>query len=213
MTETITYGKSLYDKYRRNIKADILFGIIASVLLTFVLAAVLISTFVLVKVVIKGPSMNPTLFEGEVVVVNTYREPTYGEIIVISGEKSNDWLIKRAIALGGDTVKIEGGYVYLKKSGETDYTKLYEPYLYRQGITFYPTVNDERDIAPTVFKVGEDEIFYLGDNRMNSSDSRSRFGTCTTAQVVGVVSEFALKTKGINTFFANAVATINGLFS
>lgn len=213
MTEFVTYQKSLYDKRRREIRSDIIFGVLMSIALLIIAVLVFISNFVLVKVYIKGRSMYPTLKDGDVVVLSTYRAPEYGDIIVISGEKTNgDWLIKRAIAFEGDTVKIEGGYVYLKKEGATEFTKLDEPYLVNKGITYYPTVNNSHDILPAVFCVGENEIFYLGDNRTDSSDSRSGFGNCTSDQVVGVVSDFAMRTKGINTFFTNVASYINGIF-
>ena len=210
----ITYKRSLYDKYRREIKFDILFGTTTSILLVILAVIVFIGNFLLVKVYIQGSSMYPTLQNGEVVMLNTYRAPNYGDIIVISGEKADEgyWLIKRAIAFGGDTVKIEGGYVFLQKSGETEFTKLDEPYLIKKGITYYPTIHDSRDIAPALFYLKEDEVFYLGDNRTNSRDSRSDFGTCKKEQIVGVVSEFSLKTKGINTFFGKIVSFINNLF-
>ena len=213
MTEFVTYQKSLYDKRRREIRSDIIFGVLMSIALLIIAVLVFISNFVLVKVYIKGRSMYPTLKDGDVVVLSTYRAPEYGDIIVISGEKTNGvWLIKRAIAFEGDTVKIEGGYVYLKKEGATEFTKLDEPYLVNKGITYYPTVNNSHDILPAVFCVGENEIFYLGDNRTDSSDSRSGFGNCTSDQVVGVVSDFAMRTKGINTFFTNVASYINGIF-
>lgn len=210
---TITVTTSLYDKRRREIKFDIWFGILTAILLIILAAIVFVSNFVFIKVYIQGRSMYPTLKDGEMVMVNAYRAPDYGDIIVISGEKTNgDWLIKRAIAFGGDTLAIENGYVYLKKAGETEFTKLEEKYLVNQGITFYPRINDKSNVLRAEFSVAEGEIFYLGDNRTDSSDSRSSFGTCEKSQIVGVVSEFALKTKGVNTFFGQIVAFINGLF-
>ena len=213
MRETpITYRASLYEKNRREIKFDVWFGIITSIILFIIALAVFITNFVFIKVYIQGSSMYPTLKTGEVVMVNTYRAPDYGEVIVISGEKDNgDWLIKRAIAFGGDTVKIEGGYVYLKKSGETDFTKLFEPYLAEGVIT--PSSLRPDTTALRVWEIEEDDVFYLGDNRTNSSDSRSAFGTCNRSQVVGVVSDFAIKTKGVSTFFGNIASFINNLFA
>lgn len=213
---TITVTTSLYDKRRREIKFDIWFGILTAILLIILANIVFVSNFVFIKVYIQGRSMYPTLKTGEVVMVNTYRAPDYGEVIVISGEKDNgDWLIKRAIAFGGDTVRIEGGYVYLKKSGETEFTKLDEPYLAEGVIT--PSSLSPKSMALRVWEIEEDGVFYLGDNRTNSSDSRSEFGsefgTCNRSQIVGVVSDFAIKTKGINTFFGQIASFINNLFA
>ena len=209
--KTTTYRQSLYGKYRREIKFDIWFGVITAILLIILAATVFVSNFVFIKVHVEGLSMYPTIKNGDVVLVDTYRTPDYGNIIVISGEKSNgEWLIKRAIAFGGDTVKIEGGYVYLKKSGETDFIKLEESYLAQGVIT--PSALNPTDMSLRVWEIEENCVFYLGDNRTNSSDSRSGFGTCDKSQIVGVVGDFALKTKGIHTFFAKIVAFIDNLF-
>ena len=202
----ITRGNSLYGKRKRELKSSVIFGTVASLLLFILALFILADTFLFVKVKVSGASMEPTLYTGDFVSVSVYRKPTYGDIIVISGEKENDWLIKRAIAFGGDTVKIEGGYVYLKKAGETEFTKLTEPYLGTQGITFW------NDVRANGYRIDEGEIFYLGDNRMNSSDSRSAYGTCGTSQIVGVVSDFALKTKGVNKFLEDIASGIRDFF-
>lgn len=210
----ITYRKSLYEKYCDDLKSNVAFGILAAIVLTLLVLLVVITNFVLIKVKVSGSSMVPTLNSGDVVLVNVYGSPRRGDVIVISGEKENgDWLIKRAIALGGDTVKIEGGYVYLKKSGETEFSKLSEPYLGGQGITFYPNVADGGDTAPKIWEVEENCVFYLGDNRKYSHDSRAAdFGTCKKEQIVGTVSDIAIRLRGINTFFERVSQRINDLF-
>lgn len=204
-----TYQKSLYDKRRREIKFDILFGAVSAIVMLILAVAVFVSNFVFIKVYVEGSSMYPTIQNGEVVAVNTYRTPNYGDVIVIEGEKSNgDWLIKRAIAFGGDTVKIDGGYVYLKKAGETEFTKLNEPYLAQGVIT--PSALNPPDMSLREWEIEENCVFYLGDNRTNSADSRSTYGTCEKSQVVGVVSEFSLKIK--DTFIGDIRAYIHKLF-
>lgn len=209
----ISGKKTLYDKYYGEIRSNVTFGIIASLVL-FVLALIIFANnFIFFKVYVSGSSMVPTLRNGDVVTVNRYIAPRCGDVIIISGEKENgDWLIKRAIAFGGDTVKIEGGYVYVKKSGEADFSQLSEPYLAGEGITYYPDVSNASNTAPHIWEIKEGQIFYLGDNRKNSRDSRSSFGTCEKTQVVGIVSDFAIKTKDINKFFAKIASYINGLF-
>ncbi len=214
MDKPISGKMTLYDKYRRELSSGVTFGVVASLILLILAVAILSVNYVFIKVKVSGSSMLPTLVSGDVVMVNSYGKPDYGDIIVISGEKSNgDWLIKRAIAFGGDSVKIEGGYVYLKKAGEENFTKLVEPYLVRENITFYPLVGNSGNTSPHVWDIEEGCVFFLGDNRTNSSDSRSDFGTCERSQIVGVVSEFALKIKGVNNFFDKISQTINGFFT
>ena len=213
----MTINKSLYEKNAAELKSGIIFGTVASILLLIIVCWVFISNLVFIRVMVDGPSMQPTLYGGtaideyDIVFANVIRKPSYGDIIIISGEKENDWLIKRAIAFGGDTVKIKGGYVYLKKAGETDFTQLEEPYLAQQGITFYPSVTDSHNTLEHTWAIGEGQIFYLGDNRMHSADSRSSFGTCDKSQIVGVVSEFAVKMKGVNKFFEKLMIPIRRL--
>ena len=210
-----TINKSLYGKYRRDLKVNNILCIISAIVLAILACVIFMNRFVLIKVCIEGTSMQPTLYEGDIVSLNTYAQPTYGDVIVIEGEKSfsKDWIIKRAIAFGGDEVKIEGGYVYLKKAGEEDFTKLFEPYLYKQGITFFPTVSDETNTEAKDWTIPEGYIFYLGDNRQHSADSRSYFGTCAKEQVVGVVSDLALKFKGVTTFLNSVSIAINDFFA
>lgn len=209
----MTVNKSLYQKRASEMRSDIVFGAVAAVLLFIIAVAVFIGNTVYIRVMVDGASMQPTLYGGravdeyDIVFANVLREPSYGDILVISGEKANgDWLIKRAIAFGGDTVKIEGGYVFIKKAGETEFTKLEnEPYLANNGITFW------NDVRASGWEIEEGQIFYLGDNRTNSSDSRV-YGTCDRSQIVGVVSDFAVKMKGVNKFFEKLLIPFRRLF-
>ena len=214
MTDKKISGKqTLYDKYNQEIRSNVVFGIVATLVLLILVLVIVANNFIFIKVYVSGSSMVPTLSNGDVVSVNRYLKADYGDVVIISDEKDNgDWLIKRAIAFGGDTVKIEDGYVWLKKSGETEFIKLSEPYLSAEGITFYPNVGNSHDRAAHLWNIGEGEVFYLGDNRKNSRDSRSDFGTCEESQIVGIVSDFAIKTKEVNKFFAKIAEYINKLF-
>lgn len=208
----ITHNESLYDKYLRELKSGVAFGIIASLILFVLAVAVLFMNFVFIKVKVSGSSMYPTLKNGDVVTVNVYAKPDYGDILIISGEKKNgDWLIKRAIAFGGDTVKIAYGAVYLKKSGEQDFTLLSEPYL-AEGVITPSIIGYPSDFSERIFYLQADEIFFLGDNRSNSSDSRSEYGACNEDQIIGTVSEFAVKFKGVNGFLERISEAITDFF-
>ncbi len=204
----ISGKKTLYGKYYDDLRSNVAFGVVASILLLVLLLIIVANNFIFIKVYVSGSSMYPTLKDGDVVTVNRYAAPNYGDVIIVSGEKENgDWLIKRAIAFGGDTVRIEDGYVWLKKSGEADFTKLSEPYVAKEGSTFWD------DPRAKGYLIEEGQIFYLGDNRTNSRDSRSSFGTCEKSQIVGVVGNFSIKFKGVNNFFAQIANFIEGLFA
>lgn len=141
------------------------------------------------KISVKGSSMYPTLHDGQILTVSKFQEVKYGDIIVIKGELFENgepqWIVKRVVGLPGDTIKIKGGYVEIKKKGELTFSRLEESYLSKEslGNTFNIDGKDER-----TYQVLENEIFYLGDNRERSEDSRSKFSNCYFNQVVGVVT-------------------------
>jgi signal peptidase I len=106
--------------------------------------------------------MEPNLHEGQRLLVSkvayTFGEPKRGDIIIFPPpniESEHDY-IKRIIALSGETVQIMEGVVYINN------TPLEEPYITNPGAS-----NMAERIVP------EGEFFVLGDNRTNSSDSRS----------------------------------------
>ena len=194
---------SLAEENIKREREDRNFYLFAGILMAIFAVMIALNAFVYYFVAVQGASMQPTLFTGDFLIVNRLKGFGYGDIIIIDGEKENDDpLIKRVIGLAGDTVKIEGGYVYLKKQGESDFKKLDEPYLYSEGITFYPVIDNPSDTEETVFSIGENQVFYLGDNRMNSRDSRSAFGTCDTEQVSGVVANWSLGLRPVLNFIS-----------
>jgi signal peptidase I len=116
-------------------------------------------------------SMQPTLYEGNLLVVNklAYKlgEPKRGDIIVFhyQGTVTEDY-IKRVIGLPGDIVEIGGGTVRVNGQAIT------EPYIAElPGYT-------------GTWKVPEGELFVLGDNRNHSSDSHD-WGFVEQEWVVG----------------------------
>ena len=143
------------DNTWQDIASDWLYSIIVAVVLAFC-----IRTFIVEPYMVSGPSMLPTLENGERLLVNKFvyfvSEPKRDEIVIFKYpmDESRDF-IKRVIAVGGDTIEIRDGQVYvngvLKK--ET-YTKEPNHSTYRKSV------------------VPKDHIFVLGDNRNNSEDSR-----------------------------------------
>ena len=144
---------------------DLLETIVLAVVLFFAINAVS------ARVRVDGFSMVPTLQDGEYVLVNrlAYRNslPERGDIIVFVSPQSNDLdLIKRVIGLPGDTVNISGGVVQV--NGQV----LDEPY-----IAAAPVYNG-------VWNVPESNLFVLGDNRNDSSDSHA-WGLLPLENVLG----------------------------
>lgn len=149
------------------------FRLLVDVLETLLLSVILfvgINT-ITARIRVDGDSMDPTLVTGEYLIVNrlSYRftSPQRGDIIVFYPPPNpNEEYIKRIIGLPGDVVEVKGGHVYVNAQ------LLNEPYL---------TVNTN---SPGTWQVPAGQLFVLGDNRNNSSDSRE-WGSVSMDKVVG----------------------------
>ena len=121
----------------------------------------LIIHFVGQRTVVNGVSMQPTLSDGDNLIVDklSYRfhDPDRFDIIVFPQEDGR-YFIKRIIGLPGETVLIADGEIYI--NGEL----LKESY--------GREVMQDAGLAAEPITLGEDEYFVLGDNRNYSSDSR-----------------------------------------
>ncbi len=197
MSEFVKIKNNLIEDERQNQKeTNWLLSIMASLL--FVASIVLfLNTFVFINISVVGESMLNTLQSGDVVIANRLKEAEHGDIIVLDGVKQNGWIIKRVIGLEGDTVMIKDGKVFL--NGEA----LDEPYA--KGITYAYGVISEG--VPVTLEEGQ--IFYLGDNRTNSSDTRM-YGLCTTENVVCVVEDWSLNLRHITAKLVGFFSTSNG---
>lgn len=150
--------------------------------------AIVIRVFLLQQFYISGPSMETTMFSDNRVLVNklAYRIGGIdrGDVIVFDraipngNEIQHDDLIKRVIALGGETISISKCVVFI------DGVELAEPYLPKRDTEL--TVPADRcstvDMEP--IKIEPDEIFLMGDNRPQSFDSRM-FGPIKKDLVIG----------------------------
>ena len=149
--------------------------------------ALLLKAFLVEVFVIPSGSMEPTLIVGNRVVVYKlgYRlhDVNRGDVVVFHqpGQAADaDDLIKRVVGLGGETVEIRGGHVYI------DGTRLEEPYL-AQAESTYPAVPIPGCVNPAEpdrCVVPEGKILVLGDDRPESRDGRY-FGPVDVDTVVG----------------------------
>ncbi len=142
--------------------------------LTIVAAvAVLIATLVLPVLQIEGTSMEPTLVNGDIVLLTKSTNFERGQLCGFSW--NNKLLIKRVIGLAGDWIEIDtDGTVYL--NGE----KLDEPYAQQLAV-------GECDLE-FPYQVPQEQYFVLGDMRESSIDSRNTLIGCVEkSQIVGKV--------------------------
>ena len=162
------------------------FVVLLSVLVLFAVLRDL--AFVCVQV--SGNSMYPTLEDGDYLLVNSSDNEFHrGEVVVFYNESLEKLLIKRVVAVPGDTVCTVNGDVYIKKYGETEFSLVYEPYVRQPHRTFRSAYLRGQDMEAVT--VGEDSVFVLGDNRTDSYDSRG-FGAVPVDCIVGSVSEFVI---------------------
>lgn len=141
---------------------------------------VVIYAFLVRPFQVNGSSMFPTLSNGEYVFTNLLSQRfgslDRGDIIVFKAPPSEDKdYIKRIIGIPGDTVRIEGGRVYL--SGN----------LLDESFYLAPTVHTSAGGFASEgqeIKVSPQSYFVMGDNRSSSSDSRD-WGLVTFDKVIG----------------------------
>ena len=160
-------------RYRRQKAYNKALGGTVYVLTIVAAVAVLIATLVLPVLQIEGTSMEPTLVNGDIVLLTKTVNFDRGELCGFSW--NNKLLIKRVIGIPGDWIEIDtDGTVYL--NGE----KLDEPYAQQLAM-------GECDLE-FPFQVPQEQYFVLGDMRESSIDSRNTLIGCVEKdQIVGRV--------------------------
>ena len=138
----------------------------------------LVVTFVAKSYTIKGDSMDPTLKDGQHVMVNIlgYKVGNIkkGNVIVFHANKSDNY-VKRVIGVPGDSVTYKKDQLYVNGK------KVNEPYL------DYNETKDLLNAHPKSNVIPKNKYLVLGDNREVSKDSRA-FGLIDKQQIVGKVS-------------------------
>jgi len=133
--------------------------------------ALLINLFVAQSTYVHGTSMEPNLHTDQRLIVEkvSYKlhPPHRGDIVVVAIDTSQIPLIKRVIALPGETIQIRNNQVFVNG------VALEEDYLADVS---------QRNYGP--FEVPPGQVFVMGDNRGASNDSRA-FGAVPLEQILG----------------------------
>lgn len=159
-----------------------------------VLMAFVIVTAFGMQVKVIGDSMEPTIYNGQGVLVDRLIFKLFGakngDVVVFlpNGNTNSHYYVKRVVGCPGDKIQIIDGDLYVNgaiaESGNIDYDKM-----------------EDAGIAASELKLGSGEYFLLGDNRNSSEDSRSaNIGVVTTRMMVGK-AWFKVKNKQMSAGF------------
>lgn len=162
-------------------KKKYLFSAIEMVLV--VLITVCIFKFVVIPVRIDGSSMENTLHDQNIALINAIgvKEENIQrfDVVVIYSDVLDEKIIKRVIGLPGDTVEFKNDVLYIN-GVETAQDFLDKEFVEQSKIT-YNAQNFTEDFKVTVEK---GNYFVMGDNRLRSTDSRD-LGTFTINEIIG----------------------------
>lgn len=134
----------------------------------------LVFTLIFRMFIVNGPSMDPTLSNGErLIVSNLFYHPKQGDIICFYSHNRDNVLVKRVIATEGQTVDINE-----KSRVVVDGVELNEDYI-------DDIVTSKRTLE-LPYTVEENHVFVMGDNRNDSLDSRyTDIGTISENDILG----------------------------
>ncbi len=210
MIKSIRKSNTLYNpKIVKKTRWDILPNIFLFLAGLFCFTFIMINFFTYSYFIVKNSSMSPTLNTNpnginDAVYVNRFAKIEVGDIIVIRNEQTSYSVIKRVIGLGGDKIgfitKVEDGEIIRKlvriPKGLQTYYEINEDYLENPMVNEYAfekfqnlvSKEDNVEIVEGIafYVVGDNEIFYVGDNRTASFDCFN-YGSVSENLLIGRV--------------------------
>ena len=179
----------IHEKGRKNLKEtqgdfkSEIYSWIKSLVFALIIAF-LVRNFLFSPTVVLGESMSPTFEDNNKVLVNKMSDIERFDIVVFDAPDADEYYIKRVIGLPGDTVEVRDDVLYI------DGKAMKQPYLdeSREDNHLFGTFTADFTLQELTGEatVPEQSIFVLGDNRINSKDSRS-FGFIHRESIIGEV--------------------------
>lgn len=137
-----------------------------------ILTIILVRLFIVTPVRVDGPSMNDTLHDGDILLLDKY-DNKYERFEIVVFNYNGERLIKRVIGLPGEVISYKNNKLYINGNEIED----------NYGLGY--TENFElKDLNLT--KIPDNEYLVMGDNRNDSLDSRY-FGTISKDKILGSV--------------------------
>ncbi len=172
-------GLSFYKrkkKINRGHVREVFLWILGMLIAVFI--ALVLNIFLGTMTSVVGVSMEPTLYNGQKVFINTFHylisAPKRGDVIVFlpNGNENSHYYIKRVVAVVGDKVVIRDGILYVNDEAS--------PWVTEKLV--------EEGIAANEFVLGNGAYFCIGDNTGNSEESRSaNIGPVKEKDILGKV--------------------------
>lgn len=161
------------------------------IIVVALIIALVVRKFFFSPIIVDGPSMQPTLHDQDKMIVNKFiysiKEPERFDIVIFHANEEKDF-IKRVIGLPGEHVKVENNTLYI--DGEETQETFLEPK--EQTEVVYPIFTNDftlERLSGNYEVIPDNYVLVLGDNRNNSTDSRSSaLGLVSMDQIVGKTS-------------------------
>ena len=144
-----------------------------------VIVVVLFRTFIATPVRVNGASMEDTLYNGEILILNklNHNYKRFDVVVInkkVQGEKTK--LVKRIIGLPGEAIEYKDNKLYINSKELED-------------VSISRTGDFSLEELYNIKKIPKNYYFVMGDNRGNSSDSRdNRIGLISEDEIVGTTS-------------------------
>ena len=154
-----------------------------------IVTVLFIKAFIVTPIKVNGESMQPTLHEGDIMILNEtayyFSEPKRFDIVVVN--MPNEYLIKRVIGLPGEHVEYKDGNLYI------------DGFIVKENFN-HKSTNDFKLETIGYLTIPGDKYLVVGDNRPDSTDSRV-LGLFDKKDILGSVS--------LRIFPLNKIGSIN----